>query len=276
MNMINITVFKKISFFSLSIFLALSSLQVFGLNEPLKKELDNINPKQILMVGNSFVYYNNGMHNPLIKMIRSTHTMRDAYKIRSITINGSSLTWHDIRSYVTNPNIGSFGFTKENKLKKIKKTPFDLAIMHDCSRCPVDDSRKKIFHKIVAAHVKTLREKNIEPMLMMTWPYKDSPNMTKKLAREYVKAANKNKILVAPVGLAFAEINENFPEINLYTSDLRHPSKEGTYLAACVLYASIYKMNPEGNKVKFNIDSKTRKTLQKVAWITHQNFYKGR
>ena len=127
MNMNNITIFKKISFFTLSIFLSLISLQVFSFNEPLKKELDNINPKQILMVGNSFVYYNNGLHNPLIKMIRSTHAMRDAYKIRSITINGSSLTWHDIRSYVTNPNIGSFGFTKENKLKKIKKKPFDLA-----------------------------------------------------------------------------------------------------------------------------------------------------
>jgi len=255
------------------------------------------------MVGNSFVYYNNGLHNPLIKMIRSTKRLRDDYKIRSITINGSSLTWHDIRSYVTNPNIGSFGFTKDNKLKKIKKTPFDLAIMHDCSRCPVDDSRKKIFHKIVSAHVKTLREKNIEPMLMMTWPYKDSPNMTNKLAREYIKAANKNKILVAykdspnmtnklareyikaanknkilvaPVGLAFAEINKNFPEINLYTKDLRHPSKEGTYLAACVLYASIYKINPEETKVKFDIDLKTRKILQKVAWMTHQNFYKGR
>ena len=226
-------------------------------------------------------------------MIRSTKRLRDDYKIRSITINGSSLTWHDIRSYVTNPNIGSFGFTKDNKLKKIKKTPFDLAIMHDCSRCPVDDSRKKIFHKIVSAHVKTLREKNIEPMLMMTWAYKDSPNMTNKLAREYnvkvecightekgireyIKAANKNKILVAPVGLAFAEINKNFPEINLYTKDLRHPSKEGTYLAACVLYASIYKINPEETKVKFDIDLKTRKILQKVAWMTHQNFYKGR
>jgi hypothetical protein len=268
--------FKKIPFFSFLIFLCLSSLQIFSLNEPLKKELDNINPKQILMVGNSFVYYNNGLHNPLIKMIRSTKRLRDDYKIRSITINGSSLTWHDIRSYVTNPNIGSFGFTKDNKLKKIKKTPFDLAIMHDCSRCPVDDSRKKIFHKIVSAHVKTLREKNIEPMLMMTWAYKDSPNMTNKLAREYIKAANKNKILVAPVGLAFAEINKNFPEINLYTKDLRHPSKEGTYLAACVLYASIYKINPEETKVKFDIDLKTRKILQKVAWMTHQNFYKGR
>ena len=78
--------FKKIPFFSFLIFLCLSSLQIFSLNEPLKKELDNINPKQILMVGNSFVYYNNGLHNPLIKMIRSTKRLRDDYKIRSITI----------------------------------------------------------------------------------------------------------------------------------------------------------------------------------------------
>ena len=45
--------------------------------------------------------------------------------------------------------------------------------------------------------------------------------MTNKLRKEYVKAANRNKIMVSPVGLAFHEVNKNYPSINLYTKDLR-------------------------------------------------------
>ena len=44
---------------------------------------------------------------------------------------------------------------------------------------------------------------------------------------------------------AFHEVNKNYPSINLYTKDLRHPSPAGTYLAAAVLFGSIYKKSPE-------------------------------
>ena len=44
--------------------------------------------------------------------------------------------------------------------------------MHDCSRCPISEVTKPMFHKVVDVHSKTLKEANIEPALMMTWAYR--------------------------------------------------------------------------------------------------------
>tara|TARA_Y200000002_G_scaffold378683_1_gene386534 strand:- start:42 stop:833 length:792 start_codon:yes stop_codon:yes gene_type:complete len=248
---------------------------LFASSPDIKKFL-NDNPKQILMVGNSFIYFNNGMHNPLVRMIRADKDLGEGHKIRKATINGSSLTWHNIKTYVSNPFIGSFTFDQDNNLVESKKEPFEVVIMHDCSRCPVNKKTQKMFHAAVDVHTKALKKDKIEVMLMMTWPYKDKPGMTKKLRKEYVKAANRNKIMVSPVGLAFHEVNKNYPDINLYTKDLRHPSPAGTYLAASVLFASIYKKTPEGNSFTFGLDAEKAKTLQKIAWQVTQNFYNGK
>ena len=243
---------------------------------PERKTLQNINPEQVLIVGNSFVYYNNGMHNPLVNLIRADKTLFGNHRIRKITINGSSLTWHNVKTYISNPFIGSFTFDRDNNLVELEKKPFQLAIMHDCSRCPIAEKTRPMFHKIVDVHSKTLKEANIEPALMMTWAYKDKSSMTKKLAKEYIEAANRNNILVIPVGLAFAEINKNYSNINLYTQDKRHPSKLGTYLAACVIFSSVYKKSPEGNPFTFGIESGIAKTLQQVAWQVSRDFYIGK
>ena len=108
---------------------------------------------------------------------------------------------------------------------------------------------------------------------MMTWAYKNVPSMIEGLAEEYLKAGNRNGILVIPVGLAFDEINRNYPSIDLYTSDKRHPSREGTYLAACVIFASIFKESPIGNAFLFGIERDIALNLQKVAWETSLGFY---
>ena len=51
---------------------------------------------------------------------------------------------------------------------------------------------------------------------------------------------------VAPVGLAWIEAGRVAPDIRLYGSDGIHPSPEGTYLAACVLYGALTHRTPEG------------------------------
>lgn len=39
-----------------------------------------------------------------------------------------------------------------------------------------------------------------------------------------------------------------YPEINLYNSDMIHPSLEGSYLAACVLYQTIFDKSAFNNQ----------------------------
>ena len=92
------------------LFLIIFSGNLFCL-QPEVKGIDSFKPKNILMVGNSFIYFNNGMHNPLEALVKKDLELEKNFKIRKITISGASLSWHEIKSYVSNPNIGSLLLT---------------------------------------------------------------------------------------------------------------------------------------------------------------------
>ena len=67
------------------------------------------------------------------------------------------------------------------------------------------------------------------------------PDMTDKVRQTYVRVGNELGALLIPVGLAFDRAYERRPGIVLHKSfDGTHPSLLGTYLAACVVYQSVY------------------------------------
>ena len=140
---------------------------------------------------------------------------------------------------------------------------YELAIMMDCSQCPIHEDRKELFNFYVDTHSKTLRDNGVEPSLLMTWAYKDKPEMIEGLAASYISAANRNKAMVFPVGLAFQLSQEEYPDIDLFTPDKRHPSKAGTYLMAAVLYSSIYNVSPIGNSYDYGLVKNTRQRFKR-------------
>ena len=144
--------------------------------------------------------------------------------------------------------------------------------MMDCSLCPINDERKDSFYKYVKKHSETIRSKGIEPILFMSWPYKNKPEMQEVLEREFLRASKLNNLRLIPAGQAFLYINQNFPNINLYTKDLRHPSKEGTYLAALMVFTSLSNKSPIGNTYKMDLDPDIAIILQKAAWKTYKDF----
>lgn len=249
-------------------------LDIQAADKPLILETKTENPKSIVFIGNSFFYYNNGVHKPTLGMVKANKNLGKGHRFRNITINSSSLEWHDVESYVTNPLIGSFSITSKNKYKKYDPENYDLAIMMDCSQCPIHPDRKDIFNSYTDEHSKTLRKHGVEPSLMMTWAYKDKPEMIQGLSAAYIDAGNRNRIMVFPVGLAFQRAAKNNPDIDLFTPDKRHPSKAGTYLMAAVIYSSVYRVSPIGNSYDYGLDKKIQRNLQEVAWET-LSYYKN-
>ena len=230
----------------------------------------------LMFVGNSFFYYNNSLHNYLNQLVKNDKSIK-SLKQRSITINGSSLSWHPLESYLDNKNIGSFRIDagNDNEYIKSEDTSIDAVIFMDCSLCPIHPMTKDNFHKYVAEHSETIRSKGMEPMLFMSWPYKNKPLMMQELRQEFIQAANKNNILLIPAGEAFYSFTKAYPDIDLYTRDLRHPSKEGTYLAAAVVFATIFKTAVEGNQGIKDIDPEDALKIQQVADSAIQEFFKG-
>ena len=84
-----------------------------------------------------------------------------------------------------------------NKLDKL----FDAVILSDCSQCPVHPQLKSIFHEYAKKQSATVLKNGARPILLMTWAYKDRPEMTAQLAEEYTIAGNDNDALVIPAGL---------------------------------------------------------------------------
>ena len=61
------------------------------------------NISSIMLIGNSFFYYNNSLHNHLGDLYDADPDL-DTPRRRSITINGSSLSWHDVCLLYTSPS----------------------------------------------------------------------------------------------------------------------------------------------------------------------------
>jgi hypothetical protein len=217
----------------------------------------------LMLVGNSFFYYNNSLHNHLGDLIKNDPNVT-SMKRRSITINGSDLPWHDIESYLSNEHIGSFRIDTKNNNKYVpsSNTKIDAVIFMGCSLCPIHPDTKDTFQVYVQKYSEIIRDKNAEPMLFMSWPYKNKPEMINSLRNVFINTANKNSLLLIPAGEAFYRFNLSYPEIDLYTKDLRHPSKEGTYLAAAVVFASLYGKATAGNPGIMNLDPEVALKIQ--------------
>jgi len=263
---------KAVAFVFLIILVSLSST-LLAQTKPKRTEIGGEPPKSILWVGNSFFYYNNSMHNYLSNLVRAADP-KNTLRATSVTISGSGLDWHDVESYFRPNGIGRYSFVGDNEIvfNKIDKL-FDAVILSDCSQCPVHPQLKSVFHEYAKKHSDTVIKHGARPVFLMTWAYKDKPEMTAQLAEEYTIAGNNNDALVIPAGLAFAKAIGQRPELEFYQPDKRHPTLIGTYLAASTAYAAIYKKSPVNNSYVASIEPKTANFLQSVAWETVQEYF---
>ncbi len=118
-----------------------------------------------------------------------------------------------------------------------------------------------------------------ETMFFMTWGRQngDASNcanypvictyegMQMRLRESYLQMAQDNNAIVAPVGSAWKQIRDSFASINLYSPDGSHPSFEGTYLAACVFYASIFHRSPEKSTYIGSVTTANANIIKRIA-----------
>jgi hypothetical protein len=87
-------------------------------------------------------------------------------------------------------------------------------------------------------------EHGARPIFYLTWARQATPQDQANLNYAYLRAAKKTGGTVAPVGMAWQEVRQQSPAIDLYYKDGSHPSPAGSYLAALVMYATIFHHNP--------------------------------
>lgn len=101
--------------------------------------------------------------------------------------------------------------------------------------------------------------------LYMTWRRADVPAMTlKRLKRAYSNAATEVPAKVVPVALAFEASEAERPSLQLRVHD-GHPTKAGTYLAACTFFARLAGKSPVGNSFHGSLPEADAAFLQRMA-----------
>ena len=231
--------------------------------------LKNKNPERVLYIGNSYLYYNDSLHNHVRRMLEEDYLKEiDTTNYKLVTISGSRSWHHNVDHPLNYKKIGA-------------KKPFELVIIQGGSGETDTKSERKIFSDSVEEIVNKVHASGAEAALYMIHAYVSShknanPKMITDIKKMYIEAGNKNDALVIPVGIAFENAYSAMPNIELHKPfDGSHPSLLGTYLAACVVFGSITQKSPSGlNYNYFNtINDSDREFLQKIAHETVENFY---
>ena len=226
-------------------------------------------PERVLYIGNSYLYYNDSLHNHVRRMLNEVYPNEiDTSNYKSVTISGSRSWHHNIDHPLNHKNLGA-------------KKPFQLVIFQGGSGETNTQSERRIFSNEVEKAVKKIKESGAEAALYMIHAYVDphedaNPQMIEDIKRMYIDAGKKNKALVLPVGIAFENAHELNPNIKLHKSfDGSHPNMLGTYLASCVIFASITQKSPKGLQYSYynEVSNAEKNFLQDVAHKTVENFF---
>ncbi len=92
--------------------------------------------------------------------------------------------------------------------------------------------------------------------------------MQDRLKQSYKLFADSTKGIMVPAGEAFRLSRQLDSTIDLYQSDLSHPSLEGSYLTACVFYETLFHKSIVGNSYLAGLSSNVAGFLQQVAHTT--------
>jgi len=250
-------------------FVMIALVPWFALAAPnvIKPQVEN--PTRVLLIGNSYIYYNDSLHNHLRRIIRAADpVLGKKLQYKSATIGGAWLDQHNIDWLTT---IGKLGINE----------PFELVILQNNSSAVLTDKNQARDLKATTEATQLMTQRGGHVALYMPHayvaPHKDANlENLEKIEAFYTKTGNDLNVLVIPVALAFKMAYDKYPDMKLQQSyDGSHPTLLGTYLAAAACYATIYGKSPLGNSydVFSQIDPDTFRKLQTVAQDTGSAYY---
>jgi hypothetical protein len=215
-------------------------------------------PRRILFIGDSFTYSQEGIYTHFEKLAASATPPMVVTTGKSV-FGGAFL--HRL-------------WDLQEPVKAINTAAYDVVVLQE----DIPETTVADFREYARKFVAEVRKNKARPVLFMAWAY---PRLgwisMAQIASAHRDAAKELNVEVAPVGLAWQEASRQRPGMNFYGPDREHPSIFGTYLATCVIYATIYNRDPGGYVyMPSAITREEAAFLQRVAWQTVQDYRAGR
>jgi hypothetical protein len=201
---------------------------------------------KVLFIGNSFTARND--LPGLIAELAAARGKRMASRL--ISAGGASLRTHW--------NAGEAG-------EAIRDGNYDVVVLQEQSTLPVKNATR--MHENVRLFDEAIKAAGAKCVLYMTWARRHAPESQKAITDAYTTIGRELGATVAPVGRAWQQFLAKYDVPNLYDKDQSHPSSAGSYLAACVFLAVLFRESPVGIAAGIHgLNEKDSVLLQKVAW----------
>lgn len=229
------------------------------------------NTMKVLFIGNSFTHMNNftGMVSTLA-----------AYTSDTIITDKSAFDSYTLEKHSE----------CEETINKIQLGCWDYVVLQEQSQRPVMDSatfyNKTLHYAYFLDSLIHIHNPYAKTLLFMTWgrKYGDETlckrfpkcctysGMQDQLILRYNLLGCKMGVPVIPCGIAWKYFQEEY-YINLYDPDNKHANITGSYLNACIFYASLLRKTPEGISYNpANLSEKDLYKIQRQAYITSRLF----
>lgn len=155
---------------------------------------------------------------------------------------------------------------------------WDVVVLQEQSQIPSAAAiRQAQMYPAARKLVSLVRAVGAEPLFYVTWAHRDGwpdnglpdySSMQKAIDDGYLGIAAEQHVAVAPVGFAWKSMADQLPAAALWQDDGSHPTTLGTYLAACVFYATVYSRSPLGLKFHADLSDGDALLAQTVAAAT--------
>ena len=222
-------------------------------------------PTHVLFIGNSLTYYN--LMPALFGQIAKSRGIDT--QARMWVRGGATLKWH---------------WTGGDLEHKLASEKFDVVVIQPQSSeiiAAPDETRQ--YASLIAD---AARANGAQVVLYAPWPAKAALAQSDQFAQRYRALAASIHARIAPVFAAWTDVRSQGQE--LYDASALHPNLAGSYIAACVLFATIFQKDPIGATHTFDvrvpdqsedfaalrlehIDEAEAQKLQRAAWRAVQS-----
>ena len=155
---------------------------------------------------------------------------------------------------------------------------WDIIVLQEQSQIPsVAQFRETEMYPAARQLVGRIRNLGARPIFYLTWARRDGwpengmpdyASMQAAIDVGYLAIAGEQRATVAPVGDAWSALLGQELPTTLWQEDGSHPTAAGTYLAACVFYATIFRESPANLGYHAGLPADEAAKIQEVAAAT--------
>jgi len=210
---------------------------------------------RVLFIGNSYTFYNN-LPGMVQQLAASGARPIEAH---TVAYGGATLEVH---------------WTRGEGPGRIRNEDWDYVVLQEQSTRPITNPEP--FFRYARLFDEAIRRQGAKTVFYMTWARQREPDNQAALTSAYDSIGRELGAMVVPVGEAWRTARTEAGDLGLFDADGSHPNPTGSYLAACVFYATLLGTDPSGASGAIrdpetgaelaNLSAEAAARLQGIAW----------